>query len=70
MQARLFWKLGLTYAALLLVVLLVVDLYSVRVVRAQAIRSANDALGSLLKLASRILPLPLTIRLWETGPRA
>ncbi|MGA7854393.1 MAG: ATP-binding protein [Candidatus Acidiferrales bacterium] len=51
MQARLFWKLGLTYAALLLVVLLVVDLYSVRVVRAQAIRSANDALGSLLKLA-------------------
>lgn len=51
MQARLFWKLGLTYAALLLVVLLAVDLYSVRVVRAQAIRSANDALGSLLKLA-------------------
>ncbi|MGA7221601.1 MAG: ATP-binding protein [Candidatus Acidiferrales bacterium] len=51
MQARLFWKLGLTYAALLLVVLLVVDFYSVRVVRAQAIRSANDALGALLKLA-------------------
>ena len=51
MQARLFWKLGLAYAALLLVVLLAVDLYSVRVVRSQAIRSANDALGSLLKLA-------------------
>ena len=51
MQARLFWKLGLTYAALLLIVLLAVDLYSVRVVRAQAIRSANDALGSLVKLA-------------------
>jgi two-component system, OmpR family, phosphate regulon sensor histidine kinase PhoR len=50
-QARLFWKLGLTYAALLLIVLLAVDLYSVRVVRAQAIRSANDALGSLVKLA-------------------
>ena len=51
MQARLFWKLGLTYVALLLVVLLAVDLYSVRVIRSQAIRSANDALGSLLKLA-------------------
>ena len=51
MQARLFWKLGLAYAALLLVVLLAVDLYSVRVVRSQAIRSANDELGSLLKLA-------------------
>jgi two-component system phosphate regulon sensor histidine kinase PhoR len=50
-QARLFWKLGLAYATLLLVVLLAVDLYSVRVVRSQAIRSANDELGSLLKLA-------------------
>jgi len=50
-QARLFWKLGFTYTALLLAVLLAVDLYSIRVIRSQAIRSANDELGSLLRLA-------------------
>ena len=55
MRARLFWKLGLTYLALLLVVLFVVDIYSVRVVRAQAIRSANDALGSLLNTRPRAI---------------
>lgn len=51
MRARLFWRLGLTYAALLLAVLLAVNLYSVRVIRSQAIRSAHDELGSLLRLA-------------------
>ena len=50
MRARLFWKLGLTYGALLLVVLLAVHLYSARVIRSQAIRSANDQLASLLRL--------------------
>jgi two-component system phosphate regulon sensor histidine kinase PhoR len=49
-RARLFWKLGLTYGALLLVVLLAVQLYSARVIRSQAIRSANDQLASLLSL--------------------
>jgi two-component system phosphate regulon sensor histidine kinase PhoR len=49
-RARLFWKLGLTYGALLLVVLLAVHLYSARVIRSQAIRSANDQLASLLSL--------------------
>jgi two-component system phosphate regulon sensor histidine kinase PhoR len=47
-RARLFWKLGLTYGALLLVGLLAVHLYSARVMRSQAIRSANDQLASLL----------------------
>ncbi|MGA7626611.1 MAG: ATP-binding protein [Candidatus Acidiferrales bacterium] len=51
MQARIFWKLGFTYAALILAVLLAVDLYSIRVIRSQAIRSVNDELGSLLNLA-------------------
>lgn len=67
MQARLFWKLGLAYAALLLVVLLTVELYSVRVIRSQAIRSANDALGSLLKLTLANPPTssdPATLRGW------
>jgi two-component system, OmpR family, phosphate regulon sensor histidine kinase PhoR len=68
-QARLFWKLGLTYAALLVVVLLAVDLYSVRVIRSQAIRSANDALGSLLKIALANPPSsldPAALRDWTT----
>ncbi len=68
MQARLFWKLGLAYAALLIVVLFAVDLYSVRVIRSQAIRSANDALGSLLKLALANPPTsadPATLQSWS-----
>ena len=51
MQARLFWKLGLTYLALLLGVLLAVDFYSARVLRHDYIRSANDKLASLTNLA-------------------
>ena len=51
MRARLFWKLGLTYLALMLGVLLAVDFYSARVLRHDYIRSANDELGSLLQLA-------------------
>jgi two-component system, OmpR family, phosphate regulon sensor histidine kinase PhoR len=66
-QARLFWKLALTYTALLLIILLAVDLYSVRVIRSQAIRSANDALGSLLKFALADPPSStdsITLRSW------
>jgi len=66
-RARLFWKLGLTYGALLLVVLLAVQLYSARVIRSQAIRSANDQLASLLSLAFANPPLsadPTELRNW------
>jgi two-component system, OmpR family, phosphate regulon sensor histidine kinase PhoR len=49
-RPRLFWKLGLTYVALLLLVLLAVQLYSARVIRSQAIRSAHDELSALLNL--------------------
>jgi len=50
-RPRLFWTLGLAYVGLLLGVLLAVDLYSSRVIRSQALRSAGDQLGSLLNLA-------------------
>ncbi|MGB8803140.1 MAG: ATP-binding protein [Candidatus Acidiferrales bacterium] len=69
MRARLFWKLGLTYAALLLVVLLAVQLYSARVIRSQAIRSANDQLASLLGLTLANPPQsddPTELRNWTS----
>jgi len=50
-RARLFWKLGLTYFALLLGVLLAVDFYSSRVLRRDYIRAADDKLASLLNIA-------------------
>jgi two-component system, OmpR family, phosphate regulon sensor histidine kinase PhoR len=68
-RARLFWKLGLTYGALLLVVLLAVQLYSARVIRSQAIRSANDQLASLLSLTLANPPQsydPAELRDWTT----
>jgi two-component system, OmpR family, phosphate regulon sensor histidine kinase PhoR len=50
-RARLFWKLGLTYFALLLGVLLAVDIYSSRVLQRDYIRLADDSLTSLTNLA-------------------
>jgi two-component system, OmpR family, phosphate regulon sensor histidine kinase PhoR len=50
-RARLFWKLGLTYFALLLAVLLAVDFYSAGVLRRDYLRSADDKLSSLLQVA-------------------
>jgi two-component system, OmpR family, phosphate regulon sensor histidine kinase PhoR len=49
-RAKLFWKLGLTYLALLLGVLLTVDLYSASVLRREYLRSANEKLASFLSL--------------------
>ncbi|MGA3292390.1 MAG: ATP-binding protein [Candidatus Acidiferrales bacterium] len=51
MRARLFWKLGLTYLALLLGVLLAVDFYSSQVFQRDYIRSANEQLTALTNLA-------------------
>lgn len=51
MRARLFWKLGLTYLALLFGVLLAIDFYSSRVLRRDYIRSADDKLTALLNIA-------------------
>jgi two-component system phosphate regulon sensor histidine kinase PhoR len=50
-RARLFWKLGLTYLALLFGVLLAIDFYSARVLRRDYIRSADDKLTALLNIA-------------------
>jgi two-component system, OmpR family, phosphate regulon sensor histidine kinase PhoR len=50
-RARLFWKLGLTYFALLLVVLLAFDFYSSRVIRRDYIRATDDKLASLSNIA-------------------
>ena len=51
MRARLFWKLGLTYLALLAGVLFAVNFYSSRVLRSDYIRATNDKLASLAALA-------------------
>jgi two-component system, OmpR family, phosphate regulon sensor histidine kinase PhoR len=50
-RAKLFWKLGLTYLGLLLIVLLAVGLYSSYVLRRDHIRLAEDRLVSLLSVA-------------------
>ena len=56
MRAKLLWKLGLTYLGLILAVLLAVNLYSARVLRSDAIRTANNQLASLLNLAQAEMP--------------
>ncbi len=58
MRARLFWKFGLTYFALLLAVLLAVNYYSARVLRRDYLRSAGDKLASLLNVAQARPPRP------------
>jgi two-component system, OmpR family, phosphate regulon sensor histidine kinase PhoR len=66
-RARLFWRLGLTYLALLIGALLAVDLYSARVLRSNSIRTANEQLSSLLNLAqAQVPPLndPAQVRAW------
>jgi two-component system, OmpR family, phosphate regulon sensor histidine kinase PhoR len=66
-RARLFWRLGLTYVALLVAVLIAVDLYSSRVIRSQAIRLANSQLTSLLNVAETRPPQasnPDDLRAW------
>jgi two-component system, OmpR family, phosphate regulon sensor histidine kinase PhoR len=66
-RARLFWKLGLTYFALLIGVLLAVDFYSSRVLRRDSIRAADDKLASLLNIAQARPPHlddPADLRAW------
>lgn len=68
MRARLFWKLGLTYLALLLSVLLAVDLYSARSLRRESIRSADEHLSSLLNVVLANPPQfrdPAQLRAWS-----
>ena len=77
MRARLFWKLGLTYLALILGVLLAVDLYSSRVLRRDYIRAADDKLAALSNIAQARPPRlddSVQLRAWtewmaESGAR-
>jgi two-component system phosphate regulon sensor histidine kinase PhoR len=55
-RARLFWKLGLTFLALLVGALIAVDFYSARVLRSDAIRTAGSQLASLLNIAQERMP--------------
>jgi two-component system, OmpR family, phosphate regulon sensor histidine kinase PhoR len=69
-RAKLFWKLGLTYLALLLGVLFAVDLYSARVLRRDYVRSVDDKLSSLLNIAvAQTPPLddPAQLRSWTAS---
>jgi two-component system, OmpR family, phosphate regulon sensor histidine kinase PhoR len=50
-RARLFWKLGLSYLALLFGIFLAFDFYSSHVLRRDYIRAATDTLASLTNLA-------------------
>jgi two-component system phosphate regulon sensor histidine kinase PhoR len=66
-RARIFWKLGLTYLALLLGVLLAVGFYSSRVLRRDYIRSTEDKLASLLNMAKARPPRlddPVELQAW------
>jgi two-component system, OmpR family, phosphate regulon sensor histidine kinase PhoR len=55
-RARLFWKLGLSYLALLFGIFLAFDSYSSHVLRRDYIRAADDTLTSLINLAETRLP--------------
>jgi len=57
-RARLFWKLGLSYLALLFGVFLAFDFYSSHVLRRDYIRAATNTLGSLTNLAEARPPRP------------
>ena len=69
MRARLFWKLGLSYLALLFVIFLALDFYSSHVLRRDDIRAATDTLASLTKLAEARPPHtsdPADLRAWTS----
>jgi two-component system, OmpR family, phosphate regulon sensor histidine kinase PhoR len=66
-RARLFWKLGLSYLALLLGIFLAFDFYSSHVLRRDYIRAASDTLTSLTNLAQARPPDaddPADLRTW------
>lgn len=56
MRVKLFWKLGLTYVVLLVLVLLAVDIYAARALRREYLRLAFEQLDSLMPLAESRLP--------------
>ncbi len=55
MRAKLFWKLGLTYLALLVLALFALDFYATRVFRSDALHAVDDQLASV-ETAARAHP--------------
>ncbi len=55
-KSRLFWRLGLVYVALLLLVLVAVDVYTVQSLRHDYVESAIDRLEALDRLISSRIP--------------
>jgi two-component system phosphate regulon sensor histidine kinase PhoR len=54
-RAKLFWKLGLTYLALLVLALFALDFYATRVFRSDALHAVDDQLASV-ETAARAHP--------------
>jgi two-component system, OmpR family, phosphate regulon sensor histidine kinase PhoR len=66
-RAKIFWKLGLTYVALLLAVLLAADFYSAGVLQRVYVSAADEKLSSLLQVAQARPPHlddPAALRSW------
>jgi two-component system phosphate regulon sensor histidine kinase PhoR len=55
-NSKLFWRLGLVYLALLLLVLIAVDTYTVQALRHDIVQSAFERLDSLAGIAQSRLP--------------
>jgi len=69
-RLRFFWKLGLTYLALLLGVLLAVDLYTARALRREYLRAGFEQLDALGRIAQAHPPQlddPARLRSWVSG---
>jgi len=66
-RLNLFWKLGLTYLALLLALLLAVDLYAARVLRRDYLRAGFEQLEAIERIAQTRPPQlddPTGLRSW------
>jgi two-component system phosphate regulon sensor histidine kinase PhoR len=69
-RLRLFWKIGLTYLGLQILVLLAVDLYVASVLRAEFERTGFERLGGLMRVAeTHPIPLgdPAALQAWAVG---
>ena len=67
MHAKVFWKLGLTYLALLLIVLIAADFYSASVLRTEYIRAASDELTALAQITKTRPPERWDININDLG---
>jgi two-component system phosphate regulon sensor histidine kinase PhoR len=72
-RAKLFWKLGLAYLALLVLALLALDLYAARIFRDNAMRAVEDQLASVENAARAHPPDvqdPAALREWVQSTSA